>query len=169
MIGKVYLVGAGPGDPGLITVKGMQALEKAQVVVYDRLVDPALLRSVPSDAELIFVGKARGHQELTQPEINQLLVDKAGQGNTVVRLKGGDPFVFGRGGEEALELKANGFPFEIVPGVTSAIAGPAYAGIPITHRGIATTFTVVSGSEDPAKATSNIPWEVLAKNGGLWW
>ena len=166
MIGKVYLVGAGPGDPGLITVKGMQALEKAQVVVYDRLVDPALLRSVPSDAELIFVGKARGHQELTQPEINQLLVDKAGQGNTVVRLKGGVPFVFGRGGEEALELKANGFPFEIVPGVTSAIAGPAYAGIPITHRGIATTFTVVSGSEDPAKATSNIPWDVLAKNGG---
>ena len=101
VIGKVYLVGAGPGAAGLITVNGMQALEKAQVVVYDRLVDPALLRSVPSDAELIFVGKARGHQELTQPEINRLLVDKAGQGNTVVRLKGGDPFVFGRGGEEA--------------------------------------------------------------------
>ena len=166
MTGKVYLVGAGPGDPGLITVKGMRALEQAQVVVYDRLVDPVLLKAVPEDAERIFVGKARGRQQLTQPEINQLLVDKASQGFTVVRLKGGDPFVFGRGGEEALELKANGLPFEIVPGVTSAIAGPAYAGIPLTHRGIATTFTVVSGSEDPNKPESTIPWEVLAKNGG---
>ena len=166
MIGKVYLVGAGPGDPGLITVKGMQALEQAQVVVYDRLVDPVQLRAVPSSAELIFVGKARGRQELTQLEINRLLVDKATQGYTVVRLKGGDPFVFGRGGEEALELKANGLPFEIIPGVTSAIAGPAYAGIPLTHRGISTTFTVVSGSEDPTKPGSTVPWEVLAKNGG---
>jgi len=166
LTGKVYLVGAGPGDPGLITVKGMQALEQAQVVVYDRLVDPVQLQAVPADAELIFVGKARGRQELTQPEINQLLVDKASQGYTVVRLKGGDPFVFGRGGEEALELKANGLPFEIVPGVTSAIAGPAYAGIPLTHRGISTTFTVVSGSEDPTKPGSTIPWETLAKNGG---
>ena len=159
-------MGAGPGDPGLITVKGMRALEQAQVVVYDRLVDPVQLQAVPADAELIFVGKARGRQELTQPEINRLLVDKASQGYTVVRLKGGDPFVFGRGGEEALELKANGLPFEIVPGVTSAIAGPAYAGIPLTHRGIATTFTVVSGSEDPTKPESTIPWEILAKNGG---
>ena len=166
MTGKVYLVGAGPGDPGLITVKGMRALEQAQVVVYDRLVDPALLQAVPDAAERIFVGKARGRQQLTQTEINQLLVDKASQGFTVVRLKGGDPFVFGRGGEEALELKANGLPFEIVPGVTSAIAGPAYAGIPLTHRGISTTFTVVSGSEDPSKAESTVPWEVLAKNGG---
>ena len=166
MTGKVYLVGAGPGDPGLITVKGKWALEQAQVVVYDRLVDPVLLQAAPEDAERIFVGKARGRQQLTQPEINQLLVDKASQGLTVVRLKGGDPFVFGRGGEEALELKANGLPFEVVPGVTSAIAGPAYAGIPLTHRGIATTFTVVSGSEDPNKPESTIPWEVLAKNGG---
>ena len=166
MTGKVYLVGAGPGDPGLITVKGMQALEQAQVVVYDRLIDPVLLDAVPESAERIFVGKARGRQELTQPEINRLLVDKAALGLTVVRLKGGDPFVFGRGGEEALELKANGIPFEVVPGVTSAIAGPAYAGIPLTHRGIATTFTVVSGSEDPSKAGSTIPWEILAKNGG---
>ena len=166
MTGKVYLVGAGPGDPGLITVKGLRALEQAQVVIYDRLVDPVLLQAVPADAERIFVGKSRGRQQLTQPEINQLLVDKAAQGLAVVRLKGGDPFVFGRGGEEALELKANGLPFEIVPGVTSAIAGPAYAGIPLTHRGIATTFTVVSGSEDPSKPESAIPWEVLAKNGG---
>lgn len=166
MTGKVYLVGAGPGDPGLITVKGMRALEQAQVVVYDRLVDPVLLRSVPESAERVFVGKARGRQQLTQPEINQLLVEKASQGLTVVRLKGGDPFVFGRGGEEALELKANGLPFEVVPGVTSAIAGPAYAGIPLTHRGIATTFTVVSGSEDPSKPESTVPWGILAKNGG---
>ncbi len=166
MTGKVYLVGAGPGDPGLITVKGMRALEQAQVVVYDRLVDPVLLQAVPNSAERIFVGKARGRQQLTQTEINRLLVDKASQGLTVVRLKGGDPFVFGRGGEEALELKANGLPFEIVPGVTSAIAGPAYAGIPLTHRGVATTFTVVSGSEDPSKPESTVPWEVLAKNGG---
>ena len=166
MTGKVYLVGAGPGDPGLITVKGMRTLELAQVVVYDRLVDPVLLQAVPENAERIFVGKSRGRQQLTQSEINQLLVEKASQGLTVVRLKGGDPFVFGRGGEEALELKANGLPFEIVPGVTSAIAGPAYAGIPLTHRGIATTFTVVSGSEDPSKPESTVPWEVLAKNGG---
>ena len=166
MAGKVYLVGAGPGDPGLITIKGMHALEQAQVVVYDRLVDPALLQAVPKSAERIFVGKARGRQQLTQQEINQLLVEKAAQGFTVVRLKGGDPFVFGRGGEEALELKAHGLTFEIVPGVTSAIAGPAYAGIPLTHRGISTTFTVVSGSEDPSKLESTIPWEVLAKNGG---
>ncbi|SVA13244.1 uncharacterized protein METZ01_LOCUS66098, partial [marine metagenome] len=163
MTGKVYLVGAGPGDPGLITVKGMQALKQAQVVVYDRLVDPVLLQAVPETAERIFVGKARGRQQLTQPEINHLLVDKASQGLTVVRLKGGDPFVFGRGGEEALELTANNLPFEVVPGVTSAIAGPAYAGIPLTHRGISTTFTVVSGSEDPSKPESTIPWEVLSK------
>ena len=136
------------------------------MVVYDRLVDPVLLQAVSESAERIFVGKARGRQQLTQPEINQLLVDKAFQGLNVVRLKGGDPFVFGRGGEEALELKANGLPFEVVPGVTSAIAGPAYAGIPLTHRGISTTFTVVSGSEDPSKPESTIPWEVLSKNGG---
>ncbi|MDA1128975.1 MAG: uroporphyrinogen-III C-methyltransferase [Chloroflexi bacterium] len=166
MTGKVYLVGAGPGDPGLITVKGMWALEQAQVVVYDRLVDPVLLRAVPESAERIFVGKSRGRQQLTQDEINHLLVEKASQGLSVVRLKGGDPFVFGRGGEEALELKAHGLAFEVVPGVTSAIAGPSYAGIPLTHRGISTTFTVVSGSEDPLKPESTIPWEVLAKNGG---
>ncbi len=166
MSGKVYLVGAGPGDPGLITVKGLRALEQAQVVVYDRLVDRSLLRAAPPDAEQVFAGKERDRHELSQEGINQLLVDRAAQGLTVVRLKGGDPFVFGRGGEEALELARRGVPFEVVPGVTSAIAGPAYAGIPLTHRGVATTFTVVSGSEDPAKPESSIPWEVLAKNGG---
>ena len=170
MAGKVYLVGAGPGDPGLITVKGQRALAQADVVVYDRLVDPALLEGVPASAELVFVGKERGRQELSQGNINRLLVEKAAQGLAVVRLKGGDPFVFGRGGEEALELARNGVAFEVVPGVTSAIAGPAYAGIPLTQRGLATTFTVVSGSEDPAKAESSVHWEVLgeilAKNGG---
>ena len=166
LVGKVHLVGAGPGDPGLITVKGLQALEQADVVVYDRLVDPLLLRAVPESAERVFAGKERGRQELSQDSINQLLVERARQGLSVVRLKGGDPFVFGRGGEEALELARNGIAFEVVPGVTSAVAGPAYAGIPLTQRGVATMFTVVSGSEDPSKSESSIPWEILAKNGG---
>ena len=166
MSGKVYLVGAGPGDPGLITVKGREALADAQVVVYDRLVDPALLEGTPAGAERVFVGKERGRQELSQEEINLLLVQKAAEGLTVVRLKGGDPFVFGRGGEEALELARNGIAFEVVPGVTSAVAAPAYAGIPLTHRGVATSFTVVSGSEDSSKAESGIPWEALARSGG---
>ena len=164
--GLVYLVGAGPGDPGLITVKGKRCLERAQVVVYDRLLDPSLLQSAPADAELVFVGKERGRQAMTQDEINGLLVDRASAGRIVVRLKGGDPFVFGRGGEEALALAGKGLAFEVVPGVTSAVAAAAYAGIPVTHRGLATTFTVVSGSEDPAKKGSSVPWDVLAKNRG---
>jgi uroporphyrinogen III methyltransferase/synthase len=164
--GKVYLVGAGPGDPGLITVKGLRCLEQAQLVVYDRLLDPSLLQAVPASAERVFVGKERGRQALTQDEINQLLVDQARAGKVVVRLKGGDPFVFGRGGEEALTLGDAGIPFEVVPGITSAIAAPAYAGIPLTHRKMASCFTVVSGSEDPSKPESAIPWEVLARTGG---
>ncbi|MBM3942101.1 MAG: uroporphyrinogen-III C-methyltransferase [SAR202 cluster bacterium] len=163
---KVFLVGAGPGDPGLITVKGLRCLQQAQVVVYDRLLDPSLLQSVSPQAEQVFVGKARGRQALTQEQINQLLVDRAKAGKTVVRLKGGDPFVFGRGGEEALALVQHGIPFEVVPGVTSAIAAAAYAGIPVTHRRVATCFTVVSGSEDPSKPESVIPWDVLARTGG---
>ena len=159
-------MGAGPGDPGLITVKGNRCLEEAQVVVYDRLMDPSLLRSAPESAQLVFVGKERGRQAMTQDQINQFLVDRASEGKTVVRLKGGDPFVFGRGGEEALALAERGIPFEVVPGITSPIAAAAYAGIPITHRGIATSFTVVSGSEDPTKPDSSVPWDVLAKNGG---
>ena len=166
MSGKVYLVGAGPGDPGLITVKGMRCLEDAQVVVYDRLLDPSLLEFAPPTAEKIFVGKERGRQALTQDEINALLVKQSLSGKVVVRLKGGDPFVFGRGGEEALALVERGISFEIVPGITSAIAAAAYSGIPITHRKVATCFTVVSGSEDPSKPESVIPWEVLAKTGG---
>ncbi len=164
--GKVYLVGAGPGDPGLITVKGKRCLEEAQVVVYDRLMDPSLLRWAPESAQLVFVGKERGRQAMTQDEINLFLVDRASEGQIVVRLKGGDPFVFGRGGEEALALAENQIPFEVVPGITSSIAAAAYAGIPITHRGIATAFTVVSGSEDPTKPDSTVPWDILAKNGG---
>lgn len=166
MSGKVYLVGAGPGDPGLITVKGMRCLEQAQVVVYDRLLDPSLLESAPLSAEKIFVGKERGRQALTQDEINALLVKQALSGKVVVRLKGGDPFVFGRGGEEALALVEHRISFEVVPGITSAIAAAAYSGIPITHRKVATCFTVVSGSEDPSKPESVIPWDVLAKTGG---
>ncbi len=164
LVGKVYLIGAGPGDPGLLTVKGLKALERADVVVYDRLAHPSLLDHAPPTAERIFAGKARGHQELTQDGINALLVEKAQAGLRVARLKGGDPFVFGRGGEEALELARNGIPFEVVPGVSSAIAAPAYAGIPVTHRGIAAGFTVVSGSEDPSKPESTVRWQELARS-----
>ncbi len=166
MSGKVFLVGAGPGDPSLITVKGLRCLQQADVVVYDRLMDPVLLQSASGDADLVFVGKERGRQALTQDEINDLLVEQASQGKSVVRLKGGDPFVFGRGGEEAQVLARNSIPFEVVPGITSAIAAAAYAGIPVTQRRVATCFTVVSGSEDPAKPESSIPWDVLARTGG---
>ncbi len=165
MAGKVFLVGAGPGDPGLITVKGMRCLQQADVVIYDRLMDPSLLDSAPA-AEQVFVGKERGRQALTQDEINALLVEQAQAGKSVVRLKGGDPFVFGRGGEEALALAESGVPFEVVPGITSAVAAAAYSGIPVTHRRISTYFTVVSGSEDPSKPESVIPWDILANTGG---
>jgi uroporphyrinogen III methyltransferase/synthase len=166
LTGKVFLVGAGPGDPGLITQKGIRCLKKAQVVVYDRLLDPSLLETAPSTAERVFVGKERGRQALTQAEINQVLIDRGDAGLQVVRLKGGDPFVFGRGGEEALALAQHSIPFEVVPGVTSSIGAAAYAGIPLTHREISSTFTVVSGSEDPSKPDSNVPWEALARTGG---
>jgi uroporphyrinogen III methyltransferase/synthase len=148
--GKVYLVGAGPGDPGLITVAGLQRLKEADVIVYDRLVAPALLEEASAGAELIFVGKVAGESH-DQGAINRLLIEKAREGKRVVRLKGGDPFVFGRGGEEAEALRAAGIAFEVIPGVTSAIAVPAYAGIPMTHRGLASTFAVITGHEaDPS-------------------
>ena len=166
MPGKVYLVGAGPGDPGLITTKGARCLEQAQVVLYDRLLDPSLLDLAPESARRVFVGKERDRQAMSQSQINQFLVDEGKAGNVVVRLKGGDPFVFGRGGEEALALAKNGVSFEVVPGVTSAVAAPAYAGIPLTHRGAASCFTVVSGSEDPSKPNSSVNWEALARTGG---
>ena len=162
----VYLVGAGPGDPGLLTVKGAEVLGRADVVVYDRLVDPSLLDRAPADAERVYAGKAPGRNEMEQSEINALLVVRGSAGHTVVRLKGGDPFVFGRGGEEAEALAAAAVPFEVVPGVTSAIGAPAYAGIPVTHRGVSTHFTVVTGHEDPAKGQQDVDWDALAKSGG---
>jgi uroporphyrinogen III methyltransferase/synthase len=162
----VYLVGAGPGDPGLITVRGADALARADVVVYDRLASPALLDLAPAQAERVSAAKGPGHAELSQDEINALLVARARTGATVVRLKGGDPFVFGRGGEEAEALAAAGIPFEVVPGITSAIAAPAYAGIPVTHRGVSTHFTVVTGHEDPSKPSTDVDWAALARAGG---
>ncbi|HEV3452156.1 MAG TPA: uroporphyrinogen-III C-methyltransferase [Acidimicrobiia bacterium] len=162
----VYLVGAGPGDPGLLTRRGAEVLARADVVVYDRLAADALLELAPASAVRISVGKAPGAAEATQDEINALLVEHGRAGREVVRLKGGDPFVFGRGGEEAEALAAAAIPFEVVPGVTSAIAAPAYAGIPVTHRGVATHVTVVTGHEDPAKGRVDVDWEQLARVGG---
>lgn len=159
--GKVYLIGAGPGDPGLITLKGVQALAEADAVVYDRLVDERLLEYCPL-AERIYAGKRRGRKALAQEEINSLLVDLARQGRVVARLKGGDPFLLGRGGEEAEALAEAGIPFEVVPGVSSAIAVPAYAGIPVTHRRLASSLTIITGHEDPAKGDTRLRWEKLA-------
>ena len=157
----VYLVGAGAGDVGLLTLKAREVLQAADVVIYDRLADEAILNFCVA-AKKIYVGKSAGNHTLKQSEINQLLVEEARQNKIVVRLKGGDPFVFGRGGEEAFYLHENNLPFEIIPGVTSAIAVPAYAGIPVTHRGIATSFAVVTGHEDPTKPESTINWEKIA-------
>ncbi len=166
MNGKVYLVGAGPGDPGLVTVKALKLLSRGDVIIYDQLASPELLREARPGAEVIYVGKQAGAHTLPQGGINQLLVDKAKAGLTVVRLKGGDPFVFGRGGEEAEALAAAGIPFEVVPGVTSAVAVPAYAGIPVTHRDYTTLVTFITGHEDPTKAASSIPWDNLGQNPG---
>ena len=160
--GMVYLVGAGPGDYKLISVRALEYIQIADVIVYDRLADDRLLSTARPDVELIYVGKASSDHTMRQEDINQLLVDKGKEGKIVVRLKGGDPFVFGRGGEEALLLVENKIPFEIVPGITSAISVPAYAGIPVTHRGIATSFAVITGHEDPTKAESTIKWSHLA-------
>ncbi|HEX4202633.1 MAG TPA: uroporphyrinogen-III C-methyltransferase [Ktedonobacteraceae bacterium] len=164
--GKVYLIGAGPGTADLMTVKGLRHLRQADVVLYDRLIDPALLQESRPDAELIFVGKGPNCHTIGQSEINTLLIQYAQQGKIVARLKGGDPFVFGRGGEEALALTQAGIPFEIVPGVTSAIAVPAYAGIPVTHRGKASAFTVVTGHKGQSEEAQEINWEALAQLGG---
>lgn len=164
MIGKVYLVGAGPGDPGLITVKGSNFLEEADVVVYDRLVNPSMIRGLKEDVKLIYVGKSSKVHTKTQDEINEILYQEAIAGNMVVRLKGGDPYVFGRGGEEGEYLFDRGVEFEVVPGITSAIGGLAYAGIPITHRGVATSFHVITGhlkDED-----DELNWDALANVDG---
>ncbi|MEW6673011.1 MAG: uroporphyrinogen-III C-methyltransferase [Thermodesulfobacteriota bacterium] len=164
--GKVYLVGAGPGNPELITLKGMACIQQADVIVYDYLASPFFLKYAPATAEILYVGKKEGHHTLPQPEINDLIIQKARQGLTVVRLKGGDPFIFGRGGEEAEALVRETIPFEVVPGITSAIAAPAYAGIPLTHRDFTSTLAFVTGHENPAKKESNINWEALAKGIG---
>ena len=163
--GIVYIVGGGPGDPGLITVKGLECLRRADVVLYDRLVAQELLTEAPAYAEVIDVGKEPGRHRRSQDEINTLLIEKALDGKIVVRLKGGDPFVFGRGGEECRALVAAGIPYEVVPGVSSAIAVPAYAGIPVTQRGVTTTFTVVAGHT--GGANSDIDWEAVARMGTI--
>ena len=162
MKAKVYLVGAGPGDPGLITVKGRECIRKADVIIYDYLAAPALLKHARKSAEQIYVGKKGGDHTLSQDEINRLLVEKARSGGVITRLKGGDPFIFGRGGEEAEALLKAGIAFEIVPGVTSAIAAAAYAGIPLTHRQLTSTLAFVTGHEDPTKEETSINWSSLA-------
>jgi len=164
--GIVYLVGAGPGDAGLLTVRGAELLARAGVVVYDALVNKELLGLAPPEAELIYAGKRSSDHSIPQEQLHRLLVDKARAGQCVVRLKGGDPYVFGRGGEEAEQLAAAGIAFEVVPGVTSSIAGPAYAGIPVTHRDYCSSFTVVTGHEDPDKAGQGVDWSQVAKAPG---
>ncbi len=164
--GKVYLIGAGPGDIGLLTLKGKECLERADVVVYDELANKAFLGFAKKEAEFLYVGKKAACHSLPQDEINGLIVDRAARGQIVARLKGGDPFIFGRGGEEASELAAAGIAFEVVPGVTSAIAVPAYAGIPLTHRDFTSTVALVTGHEDPTKADSSIAWDHLAHSAG---
>src|ERR1051325_8395590 len=164
--GIVYLVGAGPGDAGLLTLRGAELLGRADVVVYDALVNPELLCLAPKSAEIIYGGKRARDHALPQSELNQLLLAKARAGKTVVRLKGGDPYVFGRGGEEAEELADAGIPFEVVPGVSSLVAVPNYAGVPLTHRGFASRLTLITGHEDPAKEASNIDWPQVAKTPG---
>lgn len=159
---KVYLVGAGPGAPDLITVKGLDCIKKAEVIIYDHLTDGSLLESTYPDVERIYVGKSSKCHTKEQDEINQLMLEKARQGKVVVRLKGGDPFVLGRGGEEAEFLAQHKVPFEIVPGVSSATAVPAYAGIPLTHRRLASSLAVVTGHEDPSKETRSVAWDKLA-------
>ena len=166
MTGPVSIVGAGPGDPDLITVGALERLKTADVVLYDRLVDRRLLDRSRPGAELIDVGKAPGGRGRKQADINALLIDRARDGRSVVRLKGGDPFVFGRGGEEADALLAAGIPFEVLPGVSSAVAAAAYAGIPVTHRGLASSLTIVTGSEAPGKPGSDVDWEALAAGRG---
>ncbi|BEQ16283.1 uroporphyrinogen-III C-methyltransferase [Desulfoferula mesophila] len=165
MSGKVYLVGAGPGDPGLLTLKGARVLASCDALVYDWLANPELLDLAPESAVRVYVGKKGGDHTMSQERINELLCDLAADGKTVVRLKGGDPFVFGRGGEEASALAAKGLAFEVVPGVTSAIAAPAYAGIPVTDRRATTEVAFVTGHEDPGKPESTIKWGALAQIG----
>jgi uroporphyrin-III C-methyltransferase len=158
-MGKVYLTGAGPGDIELLTMKAHRVIQEADVIIYDRLANPEILEMAKNGCEFVYVGKEDGRHTLPQDEINEVIYQNALKHNVVVRLKGGDPFVFGRGGEEGAYLHARDIKFEIIPGITSAISVPAYAGIPVTHRGVAVSFRVVTGHESPNKETSQIPWE----------
>jgi len=163
-IGKVYLVGSGPGDPGLLTLRALELLKKADVVVYDRLVSKATLKQIPRRTKRIYVGKSSDRHEVPQETINKLIVEEASKGSDVVRLKGGDPFIFGRGGEEAQALRRAGILFEIIPGISSASAVPAYAGIPLTHRDYASSAVIVTGHEGWGKVGKSVDWEGLARS-----
>lgn len=158
-MGRVYLTGAGPGDLELMTVKALRVVKEADVIIYDRLANPDILKEAKSGCEFVYVGKEDGRHIMPQDDINEVIYQNALKYENVVRLKGGDPFVFGRGGEEALYLLERDIKFEIIPGITSAISGPAYAGIPVTHRGVAVSFRVVTGHESPNKKESQIPWD----------
>jgi len=160
--GRVHLVGAGPGDPGLLTLRAAELIAEADVILHDRLIPPEALAGARPDAEIVYVGKEGGGPQMAQEDIDRLLVERASAGAVVVRLKGGDPFVFGRGGEEALVCRAAGIPFEVVPGITAGVAAPAYAGIPVTHRDLASGVAFVTGHEDPAKPDSALDWPALA-------
>ncbi|MDY6939136.1 MAG: uroporphyrinogen-III C-methyltransferase [Cyanobacteriota bacterium] len=162
-VGKVYLVGAGPGDPGLLTIRGKTLLECADVVVYDALTSPQIMAMVSPYAELVHAGKRRGRHSMSQADITQILLEKAQTHAVIVRLKGGDPFVFGRGGEEMEDLRAAGIPVEVVPGVTSGIAAPAYAGIPLTHRNYSSSVTFVTGHESVGKYRPEVNWSAIAQ------
>ncbi|HJH28755.1 MAG TPA: uroporphyrinogen-III C-methyltransferase [Methanosarcinaceae archaeon] len=164
--GKVYLVGSGPGDPELLTMKARRLIDTADVVIYDQLPGKAILDSIPQNTEKIDAGKFAGDHRLSQWETNELIIEKAKEGKMIVRLKGGDPYMFGRGGEEAEVLVEAGVEFEVVPGITSAIAAPAYAGIPVTHRDHASMVTFITGHEDPTKDETALDWETLAKFDG---
>ena len=158
-MGRVYLTGAGPGDIELMTVKALRVVKEADVIIYDRLANPDILEEAKDGCEFVYVGKEDGRHIMPQDEINEVIYQNALKYENVVRLKGGDPFVFGRGGEEALYLLERDVKFDIIPGITSAISAPAYAGIPVTHRGVAVSFRVVTGHESPNKKVSQIPWD----------
>lgn len=163
-MGKVYLTGAGPGDIELLTIKALRVVQEADVIIYDRLANPDILKEAKEGCEFIYVGKEDGRHTLPQEQINEVIYESAMQYDTVVRLKGGDPLVFGRGGEEGKYLHDRGVAYEIIPGITSAISVPAYAGIPVTHRGVAVSFRVVTGHETPNKETSQIDWDSLGSD-----
>lgn len=160
-MGKVYLTGAGPGDIELLTLKALRVIKEADVIIYDRLANPDILEEAKNGCEFVYVGKEDGRHIVPQDDINEVIYQNALKHENVVRLKGGDPFVFGRGGEEALYLQERGIAFEVIPGITSAISAPAYAGIPVTHRGVSVSFRVVTGHESPNKKESQIPWDTF--------